>query len=156
MKITQRVLEFLAIAREEKRRKEKEENEKTKWSVSTGVFSPAKEKEETEKSKGREEGAPIELYPQGGIMVIHSDKLSDRGPENSIEKILSSQSKVFKDSLEEIAPVLRNMDAETLQRMSDERDRTDQKNRELEESLGIALQVIKRLEAREQADKICK
>ena len=40
--------------------------------------------------------------------------------------------------------------------MSDEIDRTDQKNRELEESLGKALQAIKRLEARVQADKICK
>ena len=48
-----RVLEFLEAAREEKRRKEKEENEKTKWNVSAGVFSPAKEKEETEKSEGR-------------------------------------------------------------------------------------------------------
>ena len=40
-------------------------------------------------------------------MVKHSDKLSDRGPENSVEKILPSQSKVFKDSLEEIATALR-------------------------------------------------
>ena len=110
-----RVLEFLEVSREEKKRKDKEENEKTKWNMSAGVFSPAKEKEETEKIQGREEGEPIELYPQGELMVIHSDKLSGRGPENSVEKILPSQSKVFKDSLEEIAPVLRNMDTETLQ-----------------------------------------
>ena len=48
-----KVLDFLEGAREEKRRKEKEENEKTQWNVSAEVFSPAKEKEETEKSKGR-------------------------------------------------------------------------------------------------------
>ena len=63
---------------------------------------------------------------------------------------------MFKDNLEEIAPVRRNMDAETLQQRSDERDTTDQKNRELEEALGIALQTIKRLEGRVQADKMCK
>ena len=33
--------------------------------MSAGVFYPAKEKEETGKSKGREEGKPVELYPQG-------------------------------------------------------------------------------------------
>ena len=60
-----RGLDFLEVAREEKRRKEKEENERTKWNVSAGLFSPAIEKEETEKSEGREEGEPIELYPQG-------------------------------------------------------------------------------------------
>ena len=54
---------------------------------------------------------------------------------------------MLKDILEEIAPIPRNMDAETLKQRNDERDRTDQKNRELEESLGIALQAIKRLEA---------
>ena len=79
-----RVLDFLEVAREEKRRKEKEENEKTKWNMSAGVFSPAKEKEETEKSKGREEGEPIKLYPQGGLMVIHSDKFSDKVPGSNM------------------------------------------------------------------------
>ena len=43
-----RVLEFLEVAREEKRKKKKGEN---KWKVSAGVFYPAKEKEEAEKSK---------------------------------------------------------------------------------------------------------
>ena len=61
--------------------------------MSAGVFSPAKEKEETEKSEGREEGEPVELYPQGGLMVIRSYKLSDTGSENSKEKILPSESK---------------------------------------------------------------
>ena len=50
---TKKVLDFLEGAREEKRRKEKIENEKTTWNVLAGVFSPAKEKEETEKSEGR-------------------------------------------------------------------------------------------------------
>ena len=62
-----RVQEFLEVAREEKRRKEKEENDKTKWNVSTGVFTPAKEKEETDKSKGREEGELIRVISPGGI-----------------------------------------------------------------------------------------
>ena len=46
-----------------------------------------------------------------------------------MEKIFPLQSKVFKDILEEIVPITRNMDAETLKERSDERDRTDQKNR---------------------------
>ena len=124
-----RVLEFLEIAREEKRRKEKEENEKTKWIVSAGVFSPAKEKEETEKSKGREEGELIELYPQGGLMVIHSEKFSDKVPGTNMEKIFPSPSEMFKDILEKIAPILKNMDAETFKQRSDERDRTNKKKR---------------------------
>ena len=89
-------------------------------------------------------------------MVIHSDKFSDKVPESNMEKIFPSQSEVFKDILEEKVPILRNMDAERLKERSDERDRTDQKNRELEESLGIALQAIMRLEARVQANKIGK
>ena len=72
-----KVLEFLEVARGEKRRKEKEEKDKTKWNMSARAFSPAREKEETEKNEGREEGELIELYPQGGLMVIHSDKSSD-------------------------------------------------------------------------------
>ena len=44
-----KVLEFLEVARREKRRKEKEEKDKTKWNVSARAFSPAREKEETEK-----------------------------------------------------------------------------------------------------------
>ena len=60
-----RVLEFLEIAREEKRRKEKDEKDKTKWNMSARVFSPAEGKEETEKSEGREQGELLELYPQG-------------------------------------------------------------------------------------------
>ena len=65
--------------------------------MSAGVFSPAKEKEETEKSKGREEGEPIELYPQGGLMVIHSEKCIDKVPGSNMEKIFPLQSEVFKD-----------------------------------------------------------
>ena len=93
--------------------------------MSARVFSPAKEKEETEKSKGREEGKPVELYPKGGLMTMHSDKSSDKGPENRIEEILPSTSKVFKDSLKEIAIVQRIRDTETLQRLSNEKDRAD-------------------------------
>ena len=43
------------------------------------------------------------------------------------------------------------MDACKLLQMNDDIDRTDQKTRELEGSLGMALQAIQRLEARTQA-----
>ena len=82
-------------------------------------------------------------------MAIHSDKSSDKGPEHRIEKILPLTSKVFKDSLEEIGIVRRIRDAETLQRMNNEKDRDDQKSREFEEALRIALQTIRRLEQEE-------
>ena len=42
--------------------------------------------------------------------------------ESSLEKIYPSLSEFFKDSLEEIAPVRRNMDNITLQQMSNDRD----------------------------------
>ena len=45
-------------------------------------------------------------------MAIHSDESSDKRPENRIEKILPSMSKVFNDSLEEKAKVQRIRDAE--------------------------------------------
>ena len=50
-----------------------------------------------EKSEGREEGEPIALY--------YSDKCSDKVPGSNREKIFLSQSEVFKDILEEIAPI---------------------------------------------------
>ena len=56
---------------------------------------PAKEKEETEKREKREESETVELYPQGGLMTIQGDKSSDKVPENRIEKILPSTSKVI-------------------------------------------------------------
>ena len=58
--------------------------------MSAEVFYPAKEKEETEKSEGRKEGETIELYPKGGLMVIHGDKCSDKVPESNREKIFIS------------------------------------------------------------------
>ena len=48
------------------------------------------------------------------------------------------------------------MDANMLQRMNDERDRADQRTKELEGSQGLALQAIKRLEVKLQANKTCK
>ena len=57
---------------------------------------------------------------------------------------------------ERIYPALRNMDVNTLQRLSDDRDRSDQRTKELEGSLGLALQAIKRLEVDMQASKTCK
>ena len=55
--------------------------------------------------------------------------------------------KEFKNSQEDTDPVLRNMDANVLQKLNDDRDRSDQRSREMEGSLGLALQAIKRLEA---------
>ena len=40
--------------------------------------------------------------------------------------------------------------------MNNERDRADQKTKELEGSLGLALQAIKRLEVEKQSSKTCK
>ena len=68
-------------------------------------------------------------------------------PESSLEKIYPSLSESFKDSLKEVGPILSNMDANMLQRMNDDRDRNEQKTREMEGSIGQALQVIQRLEA---------
>ena len=65
-------------------------------------------------------------------------------PENSVEGIYPSL-REFKDSQEETDPVQKNMDANMLQRLNDDRDGSDQRSRE--GSLGLALQAIKRLEA---------
>ena len=66
-------------------------------------------------------------------------------PESSMKRIYPSLSESFEDSLEETEPILRNMDAHTLQQMNNDRDKTDQKTRELEGSLGMALQAMQRL-----------
>ena len=60
---------------------------------------------------------------------------------------------MFKDTLDEIAPMPSNMEVEMLKQWDEERDRADQRNRGLEESLGIALQAIERLEEIMQAKK---
>ena len=73
-----------------------------------------------------------------------------------MERTYPSLSELFKDSQEEIDPVLRNMDAIMLQRLNDDRDKSDQRTRELEGSLGLALQAIQRLDARVQASETCK
>ena len=81
-----RVLEFLTEVRDEKRRKVKEEVEKTNWNVSARVFCPEEKKEEAKKNEIREESETIELYPKGGLVTIHSDKFSDKGLENNVGK----------------------------------------------------------------------
>ena len=116
--------------------------------VSRSILPSKRERRNRE--EGRKEGEPVESYPKRGLIAIHSDKSSDKGPENRIEKILPSTSKVFKDSLEEIALVQRIRDAETLQRQSDEKDRADQKCREFKEALVLALQAIRRLKQEEE------
>ena len=72
--------------------------------MSAKVFSP-EEKGEIEKNAGRGERETIELYPQGGLMVIHSEKCSDKASESNREKILMPQSEVFKNNLEEITTI---------------------------------------------------
>ena len=62
-------------------------------------------------------------------------------------------SELFKDSQEEIDPVPRNMEANMLQQLNNDRDKSDQRTKELEGSLGLALQAIQRLEARSSASK---
>ena len=54
----------------------------------------------------------------------------------------------FKNSQEETDPVLRNIDANVLQKLKDDRDRSDQRSREMEGSQGLALQAIKELRAK--------
>ena len=46
-----KVLDFLEGAREEKRRKVKEENKKIKWNLSAEVFSPTKRKRKQRRGK---------------------------------------------------------------------------------------------------------
>ena len=56
-------------------------------------------------------------------MVKRSDICSDKIPGSNREKIFLAQNEVFKGILEEIAPIPRNMDAETLKKWSEERDK---------------------------------
>ena len=53
-------------------------------------------------------------------------------PESSVERIYPSLSESFEHSLKRAAPILSNMDSNMLQRMNDDRDRTDQKAREMD------------------------
>ena len=64
----------------------------------------------------------------------------------------------FNNSQEEIDPVLRNMDANMLQRLTNERDKSDQRSRELEGSQGLALMednLIKALRALMTPKQLC-
>ena len=46
--------------------------------MSTEVFKPAWRKGKAEKNKGKEGFNQMKLYPQSGLMVIHSNGLSDK------------------------------------------------------------------------------
>ena len=65
-------------------------------------------------------------------------------PENSWERIYPSL-REFKNSQEDTDPVLRNMDANMLKKLNNDRDRSDQRSREMKGSLGLALQTIRKL-----------
>ena len=54
----------------------------------------------SEEKEERKEAEQLELYPKRGLMVIHSEKCSDKASESNKEKILMLQSEVFKDFLE--------------------------------------------------------
>ena len=49
-----KILEFLEVAREVRRKKKKEEDDGIEWNVSAEVFQPAGEKGEAEKNQGGE------------------------------------------------------------------------------------------------------
>ena len=68
-------------------------------------------------------------------------------PEYSMEGIYPLL-KEFKNSLEETDPVLRKVDANVVQKLNINRDRNDQRSREMEGSLGLALQAIKEMEVK--------
>ena len=69
----------------------------------------------------------------------------EKSLKNKYGSFFNSDIPELESSGERIYPILRNMDANTLQRMNYERDRADQKTKELEGSLELALQGIKRL-----------
>ena len=96
--------------------------------MSTRAFSPAREKEETEKNEGREEGELIELYPQGGLMVLCSDKSSVKDKESSAEKI-SLQHELFGDILEEKTTLRIDAEVEELHHMKEELAKDEQRNK---------------------------
>ena len=65
-------------------------------------------------------------------------------PENSVEGMYPSL-KEFKNSQEETDSVLKNMDVNVLHKLKDDKDRSDQRSREMEGSLGLALQACKEM-----------
>ena len=62
----------------------------------------------------------------------------------------------LESSGERIYPALRSMEPNVIQRLSDDQDRSDQRIKELEGSLGLTLEVIKRLEMTVQSSQACK
>ena len=60
----------------------------------------------------------------------------------------------FKSSLEEIDPVLRNMDANMVQKMNNDKNRGDHKVWEMEGSLGLVMQALRDMDAKIQAMSI--
>ena len=74
---------------------------------------------------------------------------------NSVEGIYPSLDQ-FKSSIEQVDPALRIMDVNMLQKISDDKDRSDQKVREMEGSLGLAMQAIREMDAKIQVMSINK
>ena len=53
--------------------------------MSSELFKPAGKKGEAEKNKGEERVNQMKLYPQGGLMVIHGNGLSDKEQGHEIK-----------------------------------------------------------------------
>ena len=75
----------------------------------------------------------MELYPQGGLMVIHSDKSSNKDKESSAEWILPSQHELFENILEEITTIRVDTKAVERQQAKDELARDEKRNVKLAE-----------------------
>ena len=70
-------------------------------------------------------------------------------PENSVEGIYPLLEE-FNSSIEVLDPVLRNMDTNVLKKINHDKDRSDQKVREMEGSLVEAVQAIRDMDAKIQ------
>ena len=70
-------------------------------------------------------------------------------PENSVEGTYPSQDE-YKNSVEEGDPVLGNVDTNMLKNINNDKDKSDQKVREMKGSLGLAMQAIRDMDAKIQ------
>ena len=68
--------------------------------------------------------------------------------ESSVEKIYPTLSELFTGNLEEVEPSHRNMDANSIQRMNEDREKAAQRVLELEGSVGQTLHWMQRIKAR--------
>ena len=81
---------------------------------------------------------------------LFSEEIPEPVPEleSSVEKIYPTLSELFTGNLEEVEPSHRNMDANSIQRMNEDREKAAQRVLELEGSVGQTLHSMQRIEAR--------